>query len=124
VTNQSGVGRGLISPADLDAVNRRVSDLLGPFDVWCQCLHAPDEQCGCRKPEPRLVLEACDRLGVDPARTVVVGDIGSDVLAAESAGARGVLVPNGATRPEEVAAARHVGRDLAAVVDDVLGGRW
>jgi HAD superfamily hydrolase (TIGR01662 family) len=124
VTNQSGVGRGLISPAQLDAVNRRVSDLLGPFDVWCQCLHAPEEGCGCRKPSPQLVLEACDRLGVDPSRTVLVGDIGSDVTAAERAGAHGVLVPNGATRPEEVAAARRVGRDLGTVVDDLLGGRW
>ncbi|TQM57894.1 HAD-IIIA family hydrolase [Humibacillus xanthopallidus] len=124
VTNQSGVGRGLISPAELDAVNQRVADLLGPFDVWCQCLHAPEDSCDCRKPSPQLVIEACDRLDVDPTRTVLVGDIGADLLAAQRAGARGVLVPTPETRPEEVTAAAHVRRDLGAVVDDLLGGHW
>lgn len=124
VTNQSGVGRGLISPEELDAVNARVQELLGPFDVWCQCLHTPDEGCDCRKPEPGLVLDACARLDVDPRRTVVVGDIGGDVAAARAAGATGVLVPNGATRRAEVAAAPVVRDDLGSVVDDLLGGRW
>ena len=124
VTNQSGVGRGLVSEHDLDSVNARVQELLGPFDVWAQCLHAPEERCDCRKPEPGLVLEACARLGVDPGRTVVVGDIGSDVAAADAAGAVGVLVPNGATRREEVEHAPLVAPDLASAVDALLGGRW
>ena len=124
VTNQSGVGRGLITPDELDRVNRRVAELLGPFDVWCQCLHAPEERCACRKPAPTLVLDACRRLGVAPDRAVVVGDIGADVAAAHAAGACGILVPTPATRRPEVVAAPHVRADLAAVVDDLLGGRW
>ena len=125
VTNQSGVGRGLITPQQLDAVNRRIDDLLGPFDVWCQCLHAPEDGCSCRKPRPQLVLDACARLDVDPHRTVVVGDIGSDVEAAVAAGATGALVPTAATRPAEIAAAApRVWADLPSVVDDLLGGRW
>jgi HAD superfamily hydrolase (TIGR01662 family) len=124
VTNQSGVGRGLISPQQLDAVNERIEELLGPFDVWCQCLHAPDEGCTCRKPEPQLVLDACARLDVDPHRTVLVGDIGADVEAALAAGATPALVPTAATRRAEVAAAPRVWSDLGSVVDDLLGGRW
>jgi HAD superfamily hydrolase (TIGR01662 family) len=124
VTNQSGVGRGLVSTDELEAVNARVQELLGPFDVWCQCLHAPDAGCDCRKPKPGLVLEACKRLHVDPRRTVVVGDIGADVAAARAAGATGVLVPNAATRGAEVAAATAVRSDLGSVVDDLLGGHW
>ncbi|NUR79449.1 MAG: HAD family hydrolase, partial [Dermatophilaceae bacterium] len=124
VTNQSGVGRGLIRAEELDGVNRRIDELLGPFDVWCQCLHAPEEGCTCRKPAPQLVLDACTRLGVAPDRAVVVGDIGADVAAARAAGARGILVPTPVTRRDEVDAATHVRPDLAAVVDDVLGGRW
>jgi histidinol-phosphate phosphatase family protein len=124
VSNQSGVGRGLMSPEDLARVDRRVDELLGPFDVWCECLHAPDAGCDCRKPAPGLVTDACSRLGVDPRRTVVVGDIGGDVEAARAAGAVGVLVPTPTTREEEVAAAPVVRSDLGSVVDDLLGGRW
>ncbi|MEW1955819.1 HAD-IIIA family hydrolase [Terrabacter sp. NPDC080008] len=124
VTNQSGVGRGLLTEDELHAVNARVEQLLGPFDVWNQCLHAPDEGCDCRKPEPGLVLDACARLGVDPGRTVVVGDIRSDMAAAGAAGAVGVLVPNGATRREEVDEATLVAPDLGSAVDALLGGRW
>ena len=122
VTNQSGVGRGLLGRVDLDDVNRRVETLLGPFDVWTQCLHAPEDDCACRKPRPGLVLEACARLDVDPRSAVVVGDIGSDVEAARAAGARPALVPNVATRESEIVAAPRVWRDLGSVVDDLLGG--
>jgi hypothetical protein len=60
---------------------------------------------------------------VAPARCAVVGDIGADVEAAARAGARGVLVPTAATRPEEVAAAPERALDLAAAVDLLLDGR-
>jgi HAD superfamily hydrolase (TIGR01662 family) len=50
VTNQSGAGRGLISPNQLAAVNGRVDELLGPFQTWQICPHSPDDGCTCRKP--------------------------------------------------------------------------
>jgi beta-phosphoglucomutase-like phosphatase (HAD superfamily) len=53
----------------------------------------------------------------------VVGDIGTDVDAARAAGARGVLVPNAATRPKEVLAARELAGDLASAVALLLDGR-
>jgi len=124
VSNQSGVGSGRITLEQVEAVNRRVEELLGPFDVWQLCPHDRGEGCTCRKPAPGMVKDACAALGVDPARCLLVGDIGSDVEAAAAAGATGVLVPTGQTRPEEVAAAEHVRADLAAAVDDVLAGRF
>lgn len=123
VSNQSGVARGLLTSDQVHAVNARVADLLGPFDAVLVCEHGPDDGCGCRKPRPGLVLEAASRLGVDPARCVLVGDIGADVEAARTAGARPVLVPTAVTRPEEVAAAPEVVADLAAAVDLVLAAR-
>ncbi|HEX2096313.1 MAG TPA: HAD-IIIA family hydrolase, partial [Solirubrobacterales bacterium] len=93
VSNQSGVRRGLIGPAEVEAVNRRAEELLGPVETWLYCPHAPDEGCHCRKPEPGLVLEAAERLGVSPDRCVVIGDIAADVQAAQAAGAAAVLVP-------------------------------
>jgi D-glycero-D-manno-heptose 1,7-bisphosphate phosphatase len=121
VTNQSGIARGRITEAQADAVNRRVDALLGPFLVWQVCPHRPDDGCACRKPRPGLVLAAARRLGVDPRRTAVIGDIGADVEAAAAAGAAAVLVPTAVTRPEEVAAAPVVRPDLVAAVNHLLG---
>jgi histidinol-phosphate phosphatase family protein len=121
VSNQSGVARGLLGAADVAAVNGRVDHLLGPFDTWQVCPHGPDERCTCRKPAPGLVREAAARLGVRPQECAVIGDIGSDVLAARAAGARGVLVPTAATRPEEVRDAPEVAADLREAVDRLLG---
>lgn len=124
VTNQSGVADGRISPDQLRAVNARVEELLGPFDTWQICAHGRDAGCACRKPAPGLVLDACAQMDADPARCVVIGDIGSDVDAARAAGAVGILVPTSVTRPQEIDAATHVAPDLGAAVDAVLGGAW
>ena len=121
VSNQSGVARGLVTPDEVDAVNRRVEELLGPLGPWLVCRHGPDDGCGCRKPAGGLVEAAAAALGVAPERCAVVGDIGADIGAARAAGARGVLVPTPATRPEEVESAPEVAPDLNAAVDLLLG---
>jgi len=87
VSNQSGIGRGLLTAEQVDAVNRKIDALLGPFAGFFVCPHAPDDACECRKPKPKLILDAARALGVDPACCVVVGDRESDVEAARNAGA-------------------------------------
>ncbi len=124
ITNQSGIGRGVITSEQTQAVNTRIDQLLGPFDVFHVCPHTPDAGCECRKPAPGMITQACASLEVEPAKCVVVGDIGSDVEAAEAAGARGILVPNAATRPGETTAAARTATDLARAVDDILAGAW
>ncbi|HVD14624.1 MAG TPA: HAD-IIIA family hydrolase [Actinomycetota bacterium] len=120
VSNQSGIGRGLVTRAQVEAVNRRVEELLGPLGPWLLCPHRPDDRCRCRKPLPGLVEQAAAALGVDPRDCVVIGDVGADMGAARAAGARSVLVPTPVTRPDEVAAAPAVAGDLAAAVAMVL----
>ncbi|MFC5833543.1 D-glycero-alpha-D-manno-heptose-1,7-bisphosphate 7-phosphatase [Nonomuraea insulae] len=120
VTNQSGVGRGLLTGADVEAVNGRVNTLLGPFDVWEICPHSPWERCRCRKPAPGLVQAAAARLATTPKKCVVIGDIGADMLAASRAGARGILVPTPHTRIEEVLGADEVAGSLLEAVELVL----
>ena len=122
VSNQSGIGRGLLTREQVDAVNARVAELLGPFDTWQLCPHAPEQDCACRKPRPGMVLAAAAELGVDPAECALVGDIGADVEAAQAAGARSVLVPTPVTREEEVAAAPVVAATLLDAVTTVLTG--
>ena len=95
VSNQSGVARGKIRVEQVEAVNRRVEELLGPLGPWMVCVHGPWEGCGCRKPAPGLIKAA--------------------------AGARAVLVPTAKTRAEEVAAAPVVAPDLVAAVELLLG---
>ena len=124
VTNQSAVARGLITRAQVDACNARLTELLGPFDTVQVCPHGPDDGCACRKPAPGMVLAACAELGVDPARCVVVGDVAADTDAAAAAGAIGILVPTPVTRRSEVEAAVRIAEDLEEAVDDVLAGRW
>jgi histidinol-phosphate phosphatase family protein len=121
VSNQSGVARGLIRVEQVEAVNRRVEELLGPLGPWMVCLHGPGDGCRCRKPGPGLIEAAAGALGVEPGECVVIGDIGADVEAALAAGARGVLVPTPVTRAEEVAAAPEVAADLLEAVELVLG---
>jgi len=124
VSNQSAVGKGLIGRGDVDAVNARVEELLGPFEAFHVCPHDADEGCACRKPAPGLLERACVEAGVDPARTVMVGDIGADVEAARAAGVSAVLVPTPATRADEVAAAARVSATLPDAVSRVLAGDW
>jgi HAD superfamily hydrolase (TIGR01662 family) len=120
LSNQSGIGRGILTIDEVFAVNRRVDELLGPFDVWDFCPHRPEDSCSCRKPAPGMIVSACRRLGIATADAAYVGDIGSDVAAAEAAGARGVLVPTPVTRAAEVEAASLVAAHLGAAVELLL----
>lgn len=116
VTNQSGVGRGLLTMADVHRVNARIDQLLGPFDAWAVCPHPPAAGCGCRKPAPGLLLTAARRLRVPTRHCLVVGDIGADLAAARHAGATGVLVPTARTRAAEVRSADRVAPDVYTAV--------
>jgi len=125
ISNQSGVARGLLSMADVGAVNARLSELVGGIGPMLVCPHGPEEGCGCRKPAPGLVLAAAAAVGLDPVDCLVIGDIGADQLAAGAAGARSVLVPTEATLEAEVAAARTeraLAPDLRTAVALVLDG--
>lgn len=83
VSNQSGVGRRLLTLGRMHEVNARLERMLAALGVplkgiYC-CPHAPEEGCACRKPGTRLVLQAAATLGFDPAECVVIGDKSSDV---------------------------------------------
>jgi histidinol-phosphate phosphatase family protein len=116
VTNQSGVGRGILTEREVDAVNARLEELVGPIGAFEVCPHTEADGCDCRKPAPGLITAAAAALGAHPKHCVVIGDIGTDVEAADNAGARGILVPTPATRHAEVTAARHVAPDLRAAL--------
>jgi histidinol-phosphate phosphatase family protein len=120
ISNQSGIGRGLLDREQVEAVNGRTEELLGPVGPWLFCPHGPEDGCECRKPEPGLVLAAAERLGVRPDRCAVIGDVAADVQAAQAAGAAAVLVPTPRTEPEDVRMAPRVAASIEAAVEQLL----
>jgi D-glycero-D-manno-heptose 1,7-bisphosphate phosphatase len=115
-TNQPGIDLGTLTADELGRLHARVDALLGPFDVWEVCPHAPHAGCGCRKPRPGLLLAAVARLELEPSDCVFIGDIATDVEAARQAGMASVLVPTAQTRSADVAGAPEVARTLLEAV--------
>lgn len=115
VTNQPAARDG-----DLQRVHGEIEDALGAFDGWFVCRHAVAAACECRKPQPGLVLQAAQAFGIEPRECAVIGDIGSDVEAAQRAGACAVLVPTDKTLHPEILNAPAVSANLLHAVERVL----
>jgi D-glycero-D-manno-heptose 1,7-bisphosphate phosphatase len=120
-TNQSPVGRGLMTPQELDRVLAVMLDearaagarIAGVF----VCMHHPDAGCNCRKPAPGLILSAMQESGIGAAQTLMVGDDVRDLEAARAAGIAAVLVRTGKGRR---AAAQLLARgEVLPVFDDL-----
>ena len=99
VTNQSGLARGYLTLDDLRAIHEKLRRELALGGAWVDaiyfCPHHPDDQCECRKPKPGLLLQAAREHDLDLSRSVFIGDAESDLLAAQRAGAHGILVKTG-----------------------------
>jgi D-glycero-D-manno-heptose 1,7-bisphosphate phosphatase len=126
VSNQSGIGRGLISPEEASAVHDRfVAELAAGgvrLDDVRYCPHGPDEGCDCRKPEPGLLLAAARKLGVDLASSFMIGDEDRDVEAGRRAGCTTILIDGTRSRSDEpFLPADHVARDWNEAVRLVAG---
>jgi D-glycero-D-manno-heptose 1,7-bisphosphate phosphatase len=110
-TNQSGVGRGLMTLAQLEAVHARMlaeaAAAGGAIDEVLVCPHAPEEGCDCRKPAPGLIETAIAHSGIPASETLGVGDDERDLQALERAGVAAALVRTGKGRQTE---ARMIGR--------------
>ena len=112
VTNQSGIARGYLTEAEYATVERRLDAMLrearARIDATYHCPHHPEltGPCACRKPGTLLYERATREHGLDPARSLYVGDRWRDVAPALRLGGTGVLVPSPHTPEEEFEQAR------------------
>jgi D-glycero-D-manno-heptose 1,7-bisphosphate phosphatase len=97
VTNQSGIGRGLITEAQYRAVQAEFGRQIGEglLDASYFCPDAPEVPSTRRKPEPGMLLEAAADFGIDLAASYLIGDKSADIECGRRAGARTILVHTG-----------------------------
>jgi D-glycero-D-manno-heptose 1,7-bisphosphate phosphatase len=128
ISNQAGVGRGVMSASDLEAVTRKLERALADAGAVLSgiyyCAHHPEAGCDCRKPAPGLLLRAAREHNLDLARSFFIGDDPRDLRAGHAAGVPTVLVLSGISGEAQVVAVEpppaYVAADLAAAVDWVL----
>ncbi len=127
-TNQSGVARGHYDLATLQKIHEKflalLADVGGKIEEIFFCPHHPDEKCHCRKPQPGLFQQIQTKYAVNLADTYFVGDSYTDILVAQAAGCKPVLVMtgNGKKTLEKLSDVSGILQfaDLAAVAANVI----
>ena len=125
VSNQSGVGRGYFTLAEVEKVNLRLKEEFGREGVHFEKIYvapeSPEMPSRGRKPSPQFLFDARDEFGVNLAESYLVGDKLSDLECGWNAGVKKcVLVRTGYGRQTERESLNQIGR--ATVVDDVAAG--
>jgi D-glycero-D-manno-heptose 1,7-bisphosphate phosphatase len=130
VTNQAAINRGIISAETVEEIHQRmvaeVEAVGGRIDRVYYCPHRPDEQCGCRKPQPGLLRQAAADLGIELHGSYLVGDAWSDIQAGLAVGCTPILVLTGRGLSQAAQALREgagrfpVARDLQEAVATIL----
>ena len=128
VTNQAGIARGFFTEAFVQETHRYIDARLAAggarVDAYYYCPHHPAGRvaafaraCDCRKPGRGMIDQAASDLGLDPARSFVVGDTWLDIGLARAVGARGILVRTGAGAAWEARTPNDLSADV--VVDNL-----
>jgi heptosyltransferase II len=131
VTNQSGVGRGIITLKDLEAIHARLEGLLeqegAALDAIYFCPHHPDDGCRCRKPNVGMVERAVSELQLNLRRSYLIGDHARDIQMAHRVGAKAILFTPGLVDTQaldmlkvEQAMPDAVAKSMAEAVDWIL----
>lgn len=90
ITNQSGIARGYYNKSEFNKITRYMVDELQKEGIEIMdlfyCPHAPGDGCRCRKPNPKMILDAAEKHNIDLANSTFIGDKESDMQAAQNAG--------------------------------------
>lgn len=123
-TNQSGIARGYFTIDTLNAIHKKMLAKInaagGHIEHIFICPHGPNDNCGCRKPKPGLLLQAASQLHISPSEMLVIGDSIRDITAAQSFGANAIFIQT-ANKSADLLAAQAAGvqicTDLAEAAD-------
>lgn len=127
LTNQSGVGRGLISEEQLESVHKRLLDILSKSQIEIKkiyyCPHTDDDNCSCRKPQAGMILSAIQEFSLNPEECFLIGDRLRDIIPGEGLGIPGVLV-YGSPGKDDIIPKNlvYIASDLKDAADFVLSG--
>jgi len=92
ITNQSGIARGYFTEETLAKIHKKMQKELAKYgahvDAIYYCPHHPDDNCECRKPKPKMVLQAALDLDINLSQSYVVGDSEMDLELARQAGCK------------------------------------
>lgn len=96
ISNQSGVGRGIIQDHEFKAVHERLCTLLKKEGIhiteFAYCFHKPEDGCRCRKPEPQLIEDLIKSYQIDSENSFMVGDKICDVELGNRVGTQSILI--------------------------------
>lgn len=130
ITNQSGIGRGLLTEGDLESIHKNMKASFAAngasLDAFYFCPHYLDssdpkyrDDCSCRKPFPGMALQAASALDIDLQKSYMIGDKVEDILFGVNIQSQSVLVLTGYGR-DSLLALQEQGINPAYVAPDLL----
>ena len=137
VSNQPVLARGECTPDELETIHRKMQTLLGEHGAYLDriyyCPHHPDsgfagevkalkKVCNCRKPAIGMLIQAQEELNADFSASWMIGDSTTDILAAQTAGVRSILLQtsNACLEKKYPVAPDHISPDLLTAVYHIL----
>jgi D-glycero-D-manno-heptose 1,7-bisphosphate phosphatase len=121
ITNQSGIGRGLMTVEQYRTVEAEVLHQLdGLIEATYFCPDVPGQRSSCRKPAPAMILQAKREHGIDLPRSFFIGDKEIDVECGRNAGVRTIRVQTGFQRDTTGSRADWVAEDFPAAAEIIL----
>lgn len=125
ITNQSGIARGYFTKEALAQIHEKMKAELAKIGAWVDgifyCPHHPDDNCDCRKPKPKLVLQAAKKHNIELERSFVVGDLELDIGLGKAAGCTTILLRDSLQEDTSISP-DYIASDLLEATQYVL--RW
>lgn len=120
ISNQAGIGEGLITLDEFYVIENAFIDMITPSGIKIQktyvCPHTPADNCQCRKPKPFMINQAAEEFNIDVKNSYMIGDRESDIMAGVNAGTKTILVQTG-NEPVISKEATYTAPDLLAAIN-------